>query len=56
MRALSATVSTWGGRLKEARNVIALVVLGAVFAFRSGVAWRRWRRRDPAGRRERIAG
>ena len=56
MRALSATVSTWGGRLKEARNVIALVVLGAVFAFRSGVAWRRWRRRAPARRRERIAG
>ena len=44
MRALTTTVSTWGGRLKGARNVIALVLLGAVFAFRSGVAWRRWRR------------
>jgi len=48
MRALSLTVSTWAGRLNGARNIVALVLIGAVFAFRSGVAWRRWRRRDLA--------
>jgi hypothetical protein len=49
MRARSLTVSTWGGRLKGARNILALVLIAGVFAFRSGVAWRRWRRRDPVG-------
>jgi len=42
-------ISTWGGRLNGARNILALVMIAAVFAFRSGVAWRRWRRRHPAG-------
>jgi hypothetical protein len=49
MGARALTVSTWGGRLKGARNILALALIAAVFAFRSGVAWRRWRRRDPAG-------
>jgi len=41
------TVSTWGERLKGARNIFALALIAAVFAFRSGVAWRRWQRRRP---------
>ena len=40
-----ATISTWGGELSGARNILALVMIAAVFAFRSGVAWRRWQRR-----------
>ena len=40
-------VSTWGERLKGARNIFALVLFAAAFAFRSGVAWRRWQRRRP---------
>jgi hypothetical protein len=39
------TASTWRGRLGEARNILALVMIAAVFALRSGVAWRRWQRR-----------
>ena len=38
-------VSTWSGRLNGARNIFALVVIAAVFAFRSRIAWRRWQRR-----------
>jgi len=37
-------VSTWGERLKGARNIFALVLIAAAFALRSGVAWRRWQR------------
>ena len=45
MRARTHTVSTWSERLKLARNSIALVMLGALFALRAGVSWRRWQRR-----------
>jgi len=45
MRARARTVSTWSERLKLARNTIALVMLGALFALRGGVSWRRWQRR-----------
>jgi hypothetical protein len=48
MRARERTVSTWGERLKEARNIFALLLIAAAFALRSGVAWRRWQRRHPA--------
>jgi hypothetical protein len=47
MLARERTVSTWGARFKGARNIFALVLIAAVFAFRSGVAWRRWQRRHP---------
>jgi len=39
------TVSTWRGKLSGARNILALVMIAAVFALRSGVEWRRWQRR-----------
>jgi len=45
VRTRGHTVSTWGDRLKLARNTIALVMLGALFALRAGVSWRRWQRR-----------
>jgi len=45
MRARTHTVSTWGDRLGRTRNILALVMLGALFAFRAGVSWRRWQRR-----------
>jgi hypothetical protein len=37
--------STWRARLSGARNILALVMIAAVFALRSGVEWRRWQRR-----------
>jgi hypothetical protein len=39
------TVATWRAKLSGARNILALVMIAAVFALRSGVAWRRWQRR-----------
>ena len=45
MRARPRTISTWGERLTGARNILALVMIAAVFAVRSGIAWRRWQRR-----------
>ena len=45
MRVRTHTVSTWGDRLKRVRNTLALVMLGALFALRAGVAWKRWQRR-----------
>jgi hypothetical protein len=48
MRARPRTVSTWGDRLKRARNILALVMLGVLFAIRAGVTWRRWQRRQLA--------
>ncbi len=37
----------WRQRLRGARNIISLVLLAAVFTWRSSVSWRRWRRRHP---------
>jgi hypothetical protein len=48
MRAHARTVSAWGPRLKGALNILALVLLAAVYALRSGVSWRRWQARRPA--------
>ena len=45
MRARTHRVSTWGDRLKRARNILTVVMLGALFALRAGVEWRRWQRR-----------
>ena len=39
------TVSAWRGKLSGARNILALVMIAAVFALLSGVEWRRWQRR-----------
>jgi hypothetical protein len=38
---------SWRGRLRRGRNLVSLVMLATVFARRSGVSWRRWRRRHP---------
>jgi hypothetical protein len=35
-------------RAQRARNILVLVLLATAFAFRSGIAWRRWQRRHPA--------
>ena len=37
----------WRQRLRRARNILSLVLLAAVFSWRSAVSWRRWRRRHP---------
>ena len=45
MRARAHMDSTWSDRLKRARNIFALVMLGTLFALRAGVSWRRWQHR-----------
>ena len=35
----------WGPRLAHARNILVLVMLGVVIAFRARLSWRRWQRR-----------
>ena len=42
------TIAISGSRLLRARNIVALLLLAAVCAFRARVSWRRWQRRHPA--------
>ncbi len=43
------TIAISGSRRHGARNIVALLLLAAVCAFRARVSWRRWqRRRRPA--------
>ena len=42
------TIAISGSRLRGARNIVALLLLAAVCAFRARVSWRRWQRRRPA--------
>jgi hypothetical protein len=42
------TIATLGRRLPGARSIVVLLLLAAVYAFRSRVAWRRWQRHRPA--------
>jgi len=42
------TIALSGSRLRGARNIIALVLLAAVYALRSRISWWRWQRRRPA--------
>lgn len=42
------TIAISGSRLLRARNIVALLLLAAICAFRARVSWRRWQRRRPA--------
>lgn len=43
--------SIWRRRLAGARNILALMALAAVYAWRNRVGWRRWQRRHPVRQR-----